>query len=95
MLASVYDPQGKKQDAFNYAEQAIEAHRHEIKTAHPELINSLADVLSKMQPKILVQGVLVGDGHGGVIAAPYEEWIFTLEDGSTATKIIIAGDIGA
>ena len=47
--------------------------------------------LTKMQPKIMTQGVLVGDGDGAVSAAPYEEWTFTLEDGSTVTKTIVLG----
>ena len=47
--------------------------------------------LTKMQPKIMAQGVLVGDGEGAVSAAPYEEWTFTLEDGSTVTKTIVLG----
>ena len=94
MLASVYDPQGKKQDAFNYAEQAIEAHRHE-EIPHPEWMRTIEEVLVDIgvyaQPKITVTGVLKCDGEGGVSAAPVEEWTFTLEDGSTVTKTIVLG----
>lgn len=40
------------------------------------------------QPKITVNGVLVGDGTGNVKAATTETWTFTLADGSTVTKTI-------
>lgn len=43
------------------------------------------------QDKIKVAGVLKSDGKGAVSAAPYEEWTFTLEDGSTVTKTIVLG----
>lgn len=94
MLASVYDPQGKKQDAFNYAEQAIEAHRHE-EVPHRELMSKFEKTLSmlseNMQQKITATGVLRGIGNGYVRSAFTEDWTFTLEDGSTVTKTIVLG----
>ena len=94
MLANVYDPQGKKQDAFNYAEQAIEAHRNE-KIPHPGLMRTLESTLSDLntnkQQKITETGVLKGIGNGYVRSAVTEDWTFTLEDGSTVTKTIVLG----
>lgn len=94
MLASVYDPQGKKQDAFNYAEQAIEAHRNE-KIPHPGLMRnleaSLGDLNTNKQQKITATGVLRGIGNGYVRSALTEDWTFTLKDGSTVTKTIVLG----
>lgn len=94
MLASVYDPQGKKQDAFNYAEQAIEAHRNE-KIPHPGLMRTLeatlGDLNTNKQQKITATGVLRCIGDGYVRSAFTEDWTFTLEDGSTVTKTIVLG----
>lgn len=62
-------------------------------TAHNaagEKITGTAD-LSAKQDKITAQGVLQGDGAGGVTAAQTETWTFTLEDGSSVTKTVVLG----
>lgn len=62
-------------------------------TAHNaagEKIKGAAD-LSAKQDKITAQGVLQGDGAGGVTAAQTETWTFTMEDGSSVTKTVVLG----
>ena len=43
------------------------------------------------QDKITAQGVLQGDGMGGVTAAQTETWTFIMEDGSSVTKTVVLG----
>ena len=55
-----------------------------------EKIKGAAD-LSAKQDKITAQGVLQGDGAGGVTAAQTETWTFTIEDGSSVSKTVVLG----
>ena len=62
-------------------------------TAHNaagEKITGTVD-LSAKQDKITAQGVLQGDGMGGVTAAQTETWYFVMEDGSIVTKTVVLG----